>query len=98
MSAAAQHRDPVGDAADFLEPMRNEQNCRALAAHLAQDAEQILGLAVRQGRRGFVQDDHRGALNERAGDLHDLLLSRRQSSGRAARVYGRALVEAMQNF
>ena len=97
-ATATQHRDAVGDAADFLKPMRDEQNCRALAAHLAQDAEKVLGLAVRQRRRGFVQNDHRRALNERAGNLHDLLLSGGQGRRRAARVYGRALVEAMQNF
>ena len=97
-TAAAQHRDAVSDAADFLKPVRNEQNCRALVAHLAQDAKKGLEVAVRQGRRGFVQNDHRRALNECAGDFHDLLLSSGQGRGRPARVYRRALVEAVEDF
>ena len=59
MATAAKHRNAVCNAAYLLEPMRYEQNCRTFAAQLAQDAQQDLGLIVRQSCGGFIKNDDR---------------------------------------
>ncbi len=84
--AAAQDRDPVGDAADLVEPVRDEDDRGAFVAQLPHDAQQRGGFLVGEGRRRLVHDQHRGAPNERAGDLDDLLLRRREAACRPRRI------------
>ena len=79
--AAAQHRDPIRNAADFFQPVRDEQDRYALGAELPNDPQQSAGFAFGQRRRRLVHDDHRHLQHERAGNLNDLLLRRGQLSG-----------------
>ncbi len=69
MLAAAQNGDPIGQAADLVEPVRDVKDSGALAAEPAQRIKQRLRLPVRQRRGRFVQYDHWRAAYQRARDL-----------------------------
>ena len=72
--AIAQHGDAVAHFHDLLHPMRNVDDPHPAFADGPNQAEQLVDLRARQGRRRFVHDDDPGGERQRARDLDHLLL------------------------
>jgi hypothetical protein len=75
----AQHGDAVGYLEDFLEPVRDVHHADAVRGEIVDDAEELAGLAVCQGRGGLVHDNSPGIAHEGPGDGHDLAVRRREA-------------------
>lgn len=58
--AVPQHRQPVGQAVDFLQPVADVDDGYPLLPQLFDDGEQGLRLFAREGGRGFVHDQQFG--------------------------------------
>ena len=84
--AAAQDRDPVGDGEDVLEEVGDVDDADAAVAEVADDLQQALGLGFLQGRGRLVEDQDVGLVEQRAGDLDQLLLAEAQRGERAVEV------------
>jgi hypothetical protein len=54
--------------------VRDEQQRAAGVAQLARDAEQVRAFALRQRRGGLIEDQHARLVDQRARDLHHVLL------------------------
>ena len=78
--AVLEHRDPVADVADLLEPVRDVDDRDALRGQVADDPEQVGHLVVGQHRARLVHDEQPGVLGQRPGHAHDLLGRRRAAS------------------
>ena len=78
--AVAQHGDAIGDAVDLVHAMADEHHRHALPPQIVDHGEQPLDLALRQGGRGLVHDQHARVDRQRAGDLDQLLLGAAQRS------------------
>ena len=70
---------------DLLQPVGDVDDPHPLAAQLADDAEEVVDLALVEHRRGLVEDEEPGVLRERAGHADDLLGCRREPTDLAAR-------------
>ena len=90
MPAVAQHRDAVADALDLGHAVGDVDDADALALGLLDQAEQPLGLALGQGGRGLVEDEHRQLGAEGLGDLHHLLLGAGEIGHPHPRLQGKA--------
>ena len=71
-----QHRDPVADAADLVEPVRDVDDADALGGEPADDVEERLDLALVEDGGGLVHDEQTHLVGQRPGDRHDLLAGR----------------------
>ena len=58
----AQDRDPVGERADLLQPVRDEEHADALGRDRADGGEEPLHAVAWKVRRGLVQDEHAALL------------------------------------
>ncbi len=76
VAAVAQDRRAVGDAHDFFEPVRHEDDAVIGGAQTFEQREQTIGFARFERRRRFVEDQERGIDRERARDLDELLFGR----------------------
>ena len=79
-TTVAQHRDAVGNAEDLVHAMADEHHRHAVQPEIGDDGEKPLDLALRQGGRGLVHDQHTRVERQRAGDLDKLLFGRAQRS------------------
>ena len=75
-AAVAEHRDPIADPADLVEPVGDVDDADALRGEPADDAEEGLDLALVEDRRGLVHDQEPDVVGEGAGDRDDLLSGR----------------------
>ncbi len=82
IAAVAQHRDPVGQLVDLGHAVADVDQRDALGAQLADQREQPLGLARREGRGRLVEHQDLGPGVQGAGDLDQLLLGDRQRADR----------------
>ena len=71
-----QHRDPVADAADLVEPVRDVDDADALGGEPADHVEERLDLALVEDGGGLVHDEQAHVVGQRPGDRHDLLAGR----------------------
>ncbi len=85
-AAVAHHGDAVGDLLQLVHPVRDVDDAHAVAAQLADDAEQVGDFLRVQGGRRLVHDQHPGVERQRLRDLHHLLARHRQVGHRRARV------------
>ena len=69
----AQHRHPVADPSDLVEPMRDVHHPDALIREAPHDVEQGVDLVVVEDGRGLVHDEEADVAGERPCDRHDLL-------------------------
>ncbi len=77
--AVAQHRHPVGDGKDLVEPVADVDDADPAPLQIANDLEQARDL-VRGERRGrLVHDQDAGLEGQRLGNLDELLLRRAES-------------------
>ena len=76
----AQHHDPVGDAKDLVEAMRDVDHADAAAPQAAHRLEQTLDLVGRQARGRLVEHEEIAIDDERAGDRDQRLLGPGQAS------------------
>ena len=76
--AVAEDGEPVGDAVDLVEFVRDEQHRLAGFAQQVDEHEQVLDLLVRQCRRRLVHDDDLGVDRHGAGDGHQMLVGDRE--------------------
>ncbi len=84
-AAVLEHREPVADAADLLEPVRDVDDRRAGRAQVLDDPEQAVDLVgVEHGGR-LVHHDDAGIARQRAGHRHDLLAGGREAADLAGR-------------
>ena len=74
----AQHRHPVGDARDFLEPVRDIDDSDASPGDLAHHGEEPLDLRRGQRRGRLVHHQNARGVGERLGDGDDLPPANRQ--------------------
>ena len=88
--AVAQHRNAVGDAGEFLEPVGNVDDADAVRAQFADHAHEMPDLLLRERGRGLVHDEDARIRAERARDFHELLLGHRESAGFGVGVNARA--------
>ena len=72
VTAVAEHRDDVGERADLLEPVADEDDCDAALAQPAHGREQVLDLVRRERGGRLVHDQQPRAGGERLGDLEQL--------------------------
>ena len=82
----AHHHDPVGNAKDLVEAMRDIDHADAAAPQAAHRLEQTLDLVGRQARGRLVQHEEIAIDDERAGDRDQRLFSPAQASHASARV------------
>jgi hypothetical protein len=86
MPAVAQDRDPVRQYQRFLQRVRNKHDRHAATLEVAHEVEEILFLLRRQRRRGLVEDDDLGLVQDGARDFDHLLLGgAEQADGRGRR-------------
>ena len=79
--ALRHHDDPVGDVADHVHVVLDEQHGHAVLAQVLDVAEQRLGQRrVHPGHR-LVEHDHLGADHQRPGHLEQLALAAGQAAG-----------------
>ena len=78
--AVLEHRDPVGDREDLLQPVRDEHHRHTPIAQRAQRGEEELDLALVQGGGGFVQNEELRLGDECLGELDQLSLGERKLS------------------
>ncbi len=64
--AVTQNRDAINQIKHFVEIVRDIDDRDTVIAQRANDAEQKLGLAIAQGRRGLIQDEDARLANERS--------------------------------
>jgi hypothetical protein len=76
----AQGGDAIGDPGQLVQPVRDVDDPDSAAPQVADDAEEVLHLAVAQGRRRLVHDDDLRVRPDRLRDLDELLLGHRQPS------------------
>ena len=69
---------PVAEAKDFGQPVRDAQDRHAPASQIVQHAKQVVGFGRRQRGRWLVEHEHATIERERARDLHELAVGRRQ--------------------
>ena len=74
-AAVAQHRDTVGDLADLVQLVRDQDRGDALLAEFDQEVEQRVAVLLRQRGGRFVEDQQLDLLGQRLGDLDQLLLA-----------------------
>ena len=75
LAAVAEDRRGVAQLEDLVEAMRDVDHRLALRAQVAHEAEQHVGLAVRQRAGGFVEREDGGVAQDRLDDLHHLPLA-----------------------
>ena len=90
-----EHRDPVADPPDLVEPVRDVDDADALGGEPADDLEQGLDLALVEDRGGLVHDQQAHVVGERARDRDHLLGGGPQGADPRARV-DPAVAEALQ--
>ena len=96
--AAAHHRHPVGEAADRVQVVGDEQGGEAHALlQLAHHVDDLGADADVEGGRGLVEDDEVGPGGKGAGDADPLLLAGRQLV-RVAEGQARRQVDARQEL
>ena len=83
--AVAEHRVAIRQLEDLLEPVRDEQQRAAGIPQLAGDAEQFGAFALRQRGGGLIEDQHARFVDQRARDLHHVLLRDAQCGHRRLR-------------
>ncbi len=84
-AAVLEHRDPVADPADLLEPVRDVDDRDAGRGELADHAEQVVDLVGVEHRGRLVHHDQPRVPGQRPRHAHDLLARRRQPAQLAAR-------------
>ena len=84
IGAIAQHRDPVGKLVDLGHAVADVDDGEAVAPELADQLEQLLGLARRERGGRLVHDQDLGIGVQGAGDFDLLLLGDRQGGDRGA--------------
>jgi hypothetical protein len=82
----AEHRHPVGDLADLVHPVRDEQRGHAAGAARADHLEQPVPGGDVQRRRRLVEDEQPRLAQQDAGDRARLPLGQRQRAGRRVQV------------
>lgn len=70
--AVAQHDDAIGDARQFVEPVRDVDHGHALAAQRIDAGEQCRALVRAEHGGRFVEHQHPAGAGQRAGDLDHL--------------------------
>src|ERR1700733_6754002 len=85
-ASVAHHHDPVGDAKNLVEAMRDIDHADAPAPQAAHRVEQTLDLVGRQARRRLVEHEKIAIDDQRAGDRDQRLLSPAQASHASARI------------
>ena len=83
----AHHNDPVGDAKDLVEAMRDIDHADAAAPQAPHRLEQTLDLVGRQACGRLVQHEEIAIDDERAGDRDQRLLGPAQASNPSARIH-----------
>src|SRR5262245_49788580 len=76
--AITQDRDTIGQAADFLQSMRNVNDAHALRAETLQFAKKHFCFSRRKGRGWLIENENAGVAKKRARDLHELPQGHRQ--------------------
>ena len=95
IGAVAQHRHAVAELVDLGHAVGDVDDGQAVAAQLAHDLEELLGLAGRQRRGGLVHDEDARLGMHGAGDLDHLLFGDGQRADQRRRREGRP--EALQH-
>ena len=85
-AAVLEDGDPVADLADLLEPVRDVDDGDALGGEVADDAEQVVDLALVEHGGRLVQDEQPGVVGEGARHADDLLRGGREPADRAGRL------------
>ena len=81
----AQDGDPVADAADLVETMRDVDDADAIGGEPTHDVEHRLDLGVVEDRRRLVHDEQANVVRQRSCDRHDLLAGGTQVSDQDVR-------------
>ena len=76
--AVAQHRNPIADLLDLLQPMRDVDNADPTFLEVRNRPEQRIGFAAAQRRRRLVHDEDFGVFRQSQGDFQHLLLRHRE--------------------
>ena len=84
-AAVAQHRHAIGDRQQFLETMRDVDDRPHRATRDRGSLEESRDLGGRERRRRLVHHQHARVVDERAGNLDDLLLPERQRADETMR-------------
>ena len=74
----AQHGHVIGHRQQLLEPVRDIDDADAVCGQVANHVEEHRYLGRRERRGGLVHHQHARFMDDRAGNLHDLLLPERQ--------------------
>ena len=82
----AQHGDPVGETADFVDAMADIDDANALRLKSADVFEELFDLRVRQRGGRFVENEHAAVAGQSAGDLDQLLVPDAKLAGGHGRV------------
>ena len=80
--AVAQHRDPIRDLEDFLEPVGDEEHRHPPVAELAGHPEELPDLVVGEGSRRLVHDEDLHLERDGLRDLDRLLRGEGEPAGR----------------
>ena len=78
--AVAHDRDPIGDAGDFLQPVRDVDHADAARPEVVDDREEMFGLGRGQGGGRLVEDEDARLGGERLGDGDQLALAEAQAA------------------
>ena len=81
-----QHRHPVADLEDLLQPVGNIDDGHAIGLQRLKPLEQKLDLVARDHRRRLVQDQQLDLVHHRLGDLDHLLIRHGQFRNQLVRV------------
>ena len=92
----AQHRHPIGQFENLIQPVADIQNAHALAPELADEVEQDGRLALRQRRRRLIHHQQPAILRQRPRHANHLPLRDRQSPDGPGRVKRVGLAEALE--
>ncbi len=74
MAPIAQDRDGIGDAPDFIQPVRHEDDADAFTLQPLDLPKQVIDLMRRQRRRWLVQRDQPRVTHQRPRQFDQLLL------------------------
>ena len=85
--SVAQHGEVVGDGRQFIEFVRDVNDCHAVALELVDQIEQHGDLRFGDSGGRLVHDDDSRLAGKRLGDFHDLLLADAQARDRRARIH-----------
>ncbi len=85
-ATTAKHRDAVGDGEDVLEEVGDVDDGDAPVAEAADNAQEPRGLGRLQGRGGLVEHEDLRVVEQRPGDLDQLLLAEPQLLQRPVQV------------